>query len=514
MEQRFLTEKLKEKYTFSSYGRPFPDCDLLNIRLLTSTQTSFEQSTLYLTTTGQMPDAGIKESFILFCCGEPIDFTVYEDSPFCVFWFGASVSSAELFNDVMETLTELQQVTTGMHILVNALFSGNGLQYLIDSATQLFGNPIYVTDLQYKYLAMSAGLVPNNTFFNEESATGYISEKGILFIQQNKIDQKVRDSGTAYYCFSPLLNSGMLIDAVLIQGIEVGHIMMIESEHSFREYDPDFFHRFSKLVSMELQKHSSYTNNKGVMYSYFLADLIERPVENIGNIKSRFQLLGYHMKESFYIIAIPPAGHTTTELRMNVILEQMRRIFPGCIYVIYQDTIVLLITKDLDQNLSRHEMSQLEEYLRANQLRAGISNFYQNLTDTPRFYRQAVDSVHLAIKLNSGSPICCYSDYYFYKMLETYEKEDKEIRFLLHPGIMKLNLYDLEHHTDLIKTLTAYLKQPGQPSRISKELHIHKNTLLYRMNKIKEITNCEFSEGIDYMNANLSLMIMQYLHML
>ena len=54
-----------------------------------------------------------------------------------------------------------------------------------------------------------------------------------------------------------------------IQGVEVGHVMMLESEHPFREYDPDFFHRFCKLVSMELQKNSAYSRNKGVMYSYF-----------------------------------------------------------------------------------------------------------------------------------------------------------------------------------------------------------------------------------------------------
>ena len=44
-----------------------------------------------------------------------------------------------------------------MHLLVNALFSGNGLQYLIDTATHIFGNPIYVVDLQNKYLSMPEG---------------------------------------------------------------------------------------------------------------------------------------------------------------------------------------------------------------------------------------------------------------------------------------------------------------------------------------------------------------------
>lgn len=152
--------------------------------------------------------------------------------------------------------------------------------------------------------------------------------------------------------------------------------------------------------------------------------------------------------------------------------------------------------------------------MQANHLKSGISNFYQHLEDTARFYEQAVDSVRLAFRLKDPAPICYYSDYYLYKMLENYEKEDSEIRFLIHPGLMKLYLYEQAHGTELISTLTAYLKQPGQPTKIADAVHVHKNTLLYRMKKIREITGCSFTQGEDFMNFNLSICIMRYLHML
>ena len=96
-----------------------------------------------------------------------------------------------------------------------------------------------------------------------------------------------------------LVQKGMLVDAVRIQGIEVGHIMMLESEHPFREFDADFFHRFSNLVSMELQKDSAYTRNKGVMYSYFLSDLLKNPGQDASRIRERLRLLGYNLREAF-----------------------------------------------------------------------------------------------------------------------------------------------------------------------------------------------------------------------
>lgn len=515
MEYQVLLKKLEQRhYHPRIFGCKKNNCDMLNIRILTEGQSHFEESILYLTSTALMPDADNGHVFTLFCYGEETDFDRYQESTFTVVYFGADIPQAELFNTTLENLTELQEITAGMHILSNALFSGNGLQHLVDTASHLFGNPVYVVDLQNKYLAMSAGIIPDDDFFREESASGYISEKGIRSIRANRLDEKVRRGDCAYYFVNELVGKGMLVDAVHIQDVEVGHVMMLESEHPFREYDPDFFHRFCKLVSMELQKNSAYSRNKGVMYSYFLADLLNNPKQNVSDIKERLKVLGYRLKETFYIVAIPPVGHGFSDLKLEVILEHLKQIFGGSIYVIYEDTIVFLISRAMNQNLSEYEISQLSEYLLANRLKAGISNFFQNLEDTHRFYRQAIDSVHLGLRLKDPDPIYYYSDYYLYQMLELYEKQDSEIRFLIHPGLMKLYLYDREKNTDFMVTLREYLTQPGQPAKIAENLHVHKNTLLYRMGKIKEITDCDFIEGEDFMNFNLSVRIMRYLGMI
>lgn len=515
MEYQILLDKLERKCLRPRlYGCGSNNCDMVNIRLLTPDQRHFEESVLYLTSTDLMPAADNSRVFTLFCYGPEIDFSRYQESSFTIAYFGPNISQAELFNAALEDLTEIQQITAGMHILTNALFSGNGLQHLVDTASHIFGNPVYVVDLQNKYLAISAGIIPDNEFFREESASGYISEMGIRSIRANKLDEKVRKGDTAYYFINELVHKGMLIGAVHIQNVEVGHVMMLESERPFREFDADFFHRFCKLVSMELQKNSAYSRNKGVMYSYFLADLLKNPRQNVSDVRERLKLLGYNLKETFYIVTIPPVGYSFSDLKLDVILEHVKQIFLGSIYVIYEDTIVFLISRAMNQNLSEFEISQLSEYLKANELKAGISNFFQNLEDTPRFYQQAVHSVHLGLKLKDPEPIYYYSDYYLYHMLEVFEKEDSQIRFLIHPGLMKLYLYDQEKKTDFMVTLREYLTQPGQPAAIAEKLHIHKNTLLYRMGKIKEITDCAFIEGEDFMTFNLSVRIMRYLGMI
>ena len=282
MEYDLLLEKMKKKIpVYGNYGNQNLSSDLTDIRIITKNQNRFKKSTLYLSATMLLPDPSTPETITIFCYGDIIDFSKYKNSSFRILYFVQEISQAELFNFTSESMTDIPQVSMGMHILVNALFSGNGLQHLVDAAAEIFGNPVYVVDLQHKYLAISSGIFPDNPFYSKENESPYIREEGILYIRKNQIDAKVRKSKLPIYFFNEMVGHGTLICAIHIDGIEVGHIMLQESEHKFRQMDSELLYNFSRLVSIELQKNSVFTDNKGVMYSYFLADLLKNPNSNV-----------------------------------------------------------------------------------------------------------------------------------------------------------------------------------------------------------------------------------------
>ncbi len=56
--------------------------------------------------------------------------------------------------------------------------------------------------------------------------------------------------------------------------------------------------------------------------------------------------------------------------------------------------------------------------------------------------------------------------------------------------------YDQKHHANYVDTLELYLKHNGSIQAVSEEMFTHRNTVIYRMNKIKELlgTNLEQTE--------------------
>ncbi|MBO5657213.1 MAG: helix-turn-helix domain-containing protein [Agathobacter sp.] len=515
MEYSLLINKVSKRISIhGDYGTSSESIDLTDIRIITKNQFRFKESTLYLSSTDRLPAPSLDQPFTIFCYGEQIDFSTYAQAAFRVIYFGEDISQAELFNIAIESMTVQPQLSIAIHTLMNVIFEVKGLQQLVDTASALVGNPIYVIDLQYKYLAISSGVFTENTFWSKESASAYVTEEGIEYIRNNHIDEKVRSSKLPIYNFNHMAGFGTLTSAIHIDGIEVGHIMIQESEHKFKDTDGEFLFNLARLVSMELQKNSVFTNNKGVMYSYLLAELLKPNNNNVRIVQQRLDSLGYKLKDDLYILVIPPSSYTNSNLHLEVILQSIRNIFVGSLYVIYENSIVFLVSKDKYQGFGEYEMERFLDFLLANNLKVGISNFFSDLEDAPRFLRQAVEALSLGIKLHPEQSIYHYEDYFIYQMLQVFEKEDKELRYLIHPGVMQLYYYDKEKGTDFIPTLRAYIEHPTSSSEVAQILHIHKNTFLYRMGKIKEITHCDFLNGDDYLTFNLSFKIMDYLHMI
>ncbi|WP_233213641.1 PucR family transcriptional regulator [Mycobacterium hubeiense] len=72
----------------------------------------------------------------------------------------------------------------------------------------------------------------------------------------------------------------------------------------------------------------------------------------------------------------------------------------------------------------------------------------------------------------------------------------------MHPGIVGL----LEHDRgDLVHTLDVYLTNGGDARKTARELHLHRSTLYYRLDKLAEAIGSHLSDGETRFELTLSL---------
>ncbi|MEV4053936.1 PucR family transcriptional regulator ligand-binding domain-containing protein [Amycolatopsis sp. NPDC049688] len=66
--------------------------------------------------------------------------------------------------------------------------------------------------------------------------------------------------------------------------------------------------------------------------------------------------------------------------------------------------------------------------------------------------------------------------------------------------------YDAEQHTDLVHTVRVFLECSGSPTRAAKALHVHVNTLRYRIGRAGELLGADLTEFTDQLDVYLALL--------
>ncbi|WP_019914201.1 PucR family transcriptional regulator [Paenibacillus sp. HW567] len=127
-------------------------------------------------------------------------------------------------------------------------------------------------------------------------------------------------------------------------------------------------------------------------------------------------------------------------------------------------------------------------------LTAGCSPGYREYTSAAAAYREALSILELKKLLPyHARHLLLYEDIGFWAYVPAI-MEQKRSRTRRSPLLYPLKEHDREHKSDFIKTIAVYLSLNGNLKESAAFLHIHTNTLMYRLNRIAEITGKSLKE--------------------
>lgn len=104
----------------------------------------------------------------------------------------------------------------------------------------------------------------------------------------------------------------------------------------------------------------------------------------------------------------------------------------------------------------------------------------------------------------SGSTFNYIDDIGIYSILLPYTDEIW-IRNFYNRIVMPIKDYDEKYNTELFDTAVKYIENDGRISETADALFLHKNTIRYRINRIKELLNMEDCEGSFYEQLSIAI---------
>ena len=408
------------------------------------------------------------------------------------------------YNVVQAVFMENQQLTDIVRRLLAAHFSNQGLQYLIEEAANALGNPIVVIDPTYRYVAYHLGdLSQDDTrlaqVMTEEIANETVLEDAVAYIRDSRIDAQIARSKGPYEQHNEMLDCNTMTVAVMVRGVCIAHVMMMEHRHPFGDLDREAFMRLANFVAQELQKSEVWGPTSGELGSYFLENLLSDRSPSVAVTRRRLKSVNFHPKPLLFVVCFHASGEGLTQVQAEHLAAQLRPVLHHSIYTRHHQQLVALISRDEDEGISERTEKKIRDVALLNHLSVGISNAYRDITATRVAYEQARAAIRYGEQASAFIADNSVFRYCHYAPMQVIDLAGRRTNLLgmCHPALMRLMSYDDDHGGELMDTLFCYLEVAGSTARAAKLLNLHKNTMLYRLGRIREVLGMDLSSGED-----------------
>lgn len=132
----------------------------------------------------------------------------------------------------------------------------------------------------------------------------------------------------------------------------------------------------------------------------------------------------------------------------------------------------------------------------------GVSNLHNNLGELDNGINESIFAQRTGEVSNYS--FNHFSDIGIYSILMPYIDE-AWIRGFYERVVMPIKSYDDKHNTELFNTAVKYIENDGKIIETANALFLHKNTVRYRISKIKELLNMEDCEGSFYEQLSIAI---------
>ncbi|MEG1285070.1 MAG: PucR family transcriptional regulator ligand-binding domain-containing protein [Romboutsia sp.] len=266
-----------------------------------------------------------------------------------------------------------------------------------------------------------------------------------------------------------------------------------------------------EIASYIMQVKSNYNEEKEILSELLLSqDLDKQKIKNLIN-NSKLSLDKNVFVVNFSLIKDTNTEKISIEYLMNMVKSMISKYDLNSILGIYGNyiTCVIEVNNKVDFTIQKSILVSIHKQLsKYANISLSIGSICENIFSIRQSYNDAKNSFKLYESNGWDLEIIDYDNLGFYKILfevNNYEKLRNYCYSILGKVI------ESDKNANLLKTLRCYLENNCNLLNTSREMFIHRNTLIYRLDKIKTKLNSNLENPIlknELMNA---IMIYDYL---
>ena len=311
--------------------------------------------------------------------------------------------------------------------------------------------------------------------------------------------------------------SEALVVPLRLRGTPAGYLIL-GGDADVNDLDRQIAERAARVLGIELAKQRAVTEAQLRLQGDFLDDLLSGRYPSDEAMIARGRWMGHDLTRPHLVLTLhldpkeAPDRESSRLQAADLVRTEIARIAPGAIVREQQGTLALVVPRGAAPD--REESLALAERIRARlaallpdcRVTAGVGRHHAEVRGLAQAYREADQALAIGRALLGGDRSVHFEDLGVQRLLFQL-RDNPELASFYEDLLGKLQAHDEKNGAELVNTLEAFFECHGNHVRTAQRLHLHRNTLLYRLDRARRVLGFDLDDAETRLALQVALKI-------
>ena len=363
--------------------------------------------------------------------------------------------------------------------LTRVAMSGEGQQGIAQALHELTGMPVAIED-RYGNLAAWAGPGRPDPYPKESFAK-----------REHLLRRLMRDS-------KPARDGERLLMLASPRADVLGVLVLFDPDRTADSADLVALEHGTTVLAMELARLRGIADTELRLRRDLVHDLLAGTDD--ASALARAEALAHDLRRPHRVVLVEGASRARAhDALLTAVRRVMRKEHRDGLVEAWSGKVAIITADTADWEPFRRALTTECR----GQCHLGVGAPAARPSELPRSLREAGLALRLRQTLLPGSGACEYPKLGILRMLAAIP-DLRDVEGFVREWLGSLLDYDERRNADLVRTLTVYLEHGGSYDATAAALSVHKSTLKYRLQRIRELSGLELNDPDVHFNLQLA----------
>ena len=476
--------------------------DYSDIRLICGADTHFLDNCIYLGSLAGVPEEGYKNRLIGLI-------TTEGEGPagggFDCIYLSRKVNLLALY----EELRELWNNNNIGNIVstLGVIFASTNINHIVNQTSRIMNNPVFLMDYSSRLLAYCCDQPIEDPDINYQLQHGHMAPQYVREMRGNVIARKLLNSPVPIMIDADGLHMThkRLMGMIWANQRTQATLCVLECNRRLTIADSNILGNICGMLSHLVEKksqHDRQANIMNILYESRLTALLKGEEYDLSWVGDWLAHMHWEGWQNFHLVSMTQENGLYNSAKVMELTDRLRQLAPGRCVFLQPGGIVMLVNPKTRVEFLRFA-GGLEEVLPEYGICAGVSQRFGKIRELAEHCRQAEEAVRIAKLLGQKQAVCLFDRQIPYELLLTAQAQGRLKRYD-DDRLRILCEYDQRCGTEYYRTLQAYLQCACNRASAARMLYINRNTMDYRINKIREMLELSDYDGEECLKLYLA----------